>query len=200
MAADTIDGGVRRGPAFNWRVALPALVFLILAAAVLVAALIADGNAPVREDTAFTPADLTPEFVSHLEKHPEDSRAWAIHARLAFGRGDYGASAASYARAVERPGKISRDPLVWCEYADAVAMAAGGSLQGKPRELISRALMLNADHSRALEMAGSAAIEAGDYKTAVEYWERLLKVLPPDAPERGELTKAVERARMRTGF
>jgi len=62
---------------------------------------------------------------------------------------------------------------------------------------VSHALMLDAHNVRALEMAGSAAIETGDFKTAVDYWERLLKELPADAPERAEVTKAVERARMR---
>lgn len=200
MVTDVMSDNGRRVPAFSWRVALPALVLLAIAAAVLAVALTSDGDPPDRADAVAMPVDLTPEFAAHLARHPEDARAWAIHGRLAFGRGDYAASAASFARAVERPGKLAQDPLVWCEYADAVAMAAGGSLQGRPRELISHALMLNAHHNRALEMAGSAAIEAGDYKTAVDYWERLLKELPSASPERSELTKAVERARMRAGL
>lgn len=197
MAADTIDSGVRRVPAFNWKVALPALVFLALAAAVLVAALISDGGDRGDLEAGSLPADQTPEFAAHLERHPEDSRAWVIRARMQFGRGNFADSAAAFAHAVERPGKIARDPLVWCEYADALAMAAGGALKGKPQELVSHALMLDAHNVRALEMAGSAAIEAGDFRAAVDYWERLLKELPADAPERAEVTKAVERARMR---
>ena len=138
-------------------------------------------------------------LAAHLQKHPGDARAWAIFARLKTSRGEYGGAAAAYAHAVDTPGKVARDPLVWCEYADALAMANGGRLAGKPRELIWRALVLDSKHPRALEMAGSAEIEAGDYAAGLYYWEKLLVILPPDAPERAELMAAVERTRMRAG-
>ena len=32
--------------------------------------------------------------------------------------------------------KVAADPAIWCEYADALGMAQGGSLAGKPRELV----------------------------------------------------------------
>jgi cytochrome c-type biogenesis protein CcmH len=142
---------------------------------------------------------MLPELAAHLEKHPRDARAWAIFARLRFSRGDYAEAAAAYARAVALPGKVARDPLVWCEYADALALAADGRLAGKPRELIDHALALNNSHPRALEMAGSAEIEAGNFAAALRYWEELLAVLPPDSSARVELARAVERTRMRAG-
>lgn len=145
------------------------------------------------------PAVQLPELVSHLEKHPRDARAWAIVARLKFLRDDYAGAATAYARAVELPGKVARDPLVWCEYADALAMANGGRLAGKPRELVDHALALDAKNARALEMAGSAEIEAGNYAAALRYWEELLSILPADSPDRAELAHAVERTRMRAG-
>jgi cytochrome c-type biogenesis protein CcmH len=92
---------------------------------------------------------------------------------------------------------VARDPLVWCEYADALAMAAGGRLAGRPRELIDRALALDPRHPRALEMAGSAEIERGDYAAALRYWETLLEVLPPGSAQYRDLAAAVGRTRMR---
>ncbi len=166
------------------------------------------GTSPVVEEAASavagggargSPAALLPELAAHLEKHPRDARAWAIVARLRFFRGEYAEAGAAYAHAVELPGKVARDPLVWCEYADALAMANGGQLAGKPRELIDHALALDGKHPRALEMAGSAEIEAGNYATALRYWEELLSILPPDSPARAELAMAVERTRMRAG-
>lgn len=153
------------------------------------------GGRPVMESGG----SIVPQLEMHLKKHPRDARAWVIYARLEFARGSYATAAQAYARAVELPGKVARDPLVWCEYADALAMAAGGRLDGKPRELISHALALDEKNIRALEMAGSVEVEAGNYAQAVAYWEKLLAVLPGDAPERAELTRAVERARMRAG-
>lgn len=77
-----------------------------------------------------SPAALLPELAVHLQKHPRDARAWAIYARLKFSREEYAEAGAAYARAVEQPGKAARDPLVWCEYADALAMANRWQLAG----------------------------------------------------------------------
>ena len=135
----------------------------------------------------------------HLEKHPRDSRAWAILARLRFGGDRYTEAADAYRHALDLPGKVARDPLVWCEYADALAMAQGGRLAGRPVELIEHALALDPRHPRALEMAGSARVELGDYAGALQYWEMLLKVLPADSGQYRALAMAVERTRQRAG-
>jgi cytochrome c-type biogenesis protein CcmH len=188
-------------PQRKGRVAL--LSIAVLTAAVLLSAFFwRDNSAPVAneaEAAAVTTVGLLPELAAHLEKYPRDARAWAIFARLKFARGDYADAGAAYAHAVELPGKVARDPLVWCEYADALAMAGDGRLAGKPRELIDRALALNRSHPRALEMAGSAEIEAGNFAAALRYWEELLLILPADSPARDELARAVERTRMRAG-
>ncbi len=149
--------------------------------------------------TSVATTGLLPQLSAHLERHPRDARAWAIYARLKFSEGDYAEAASAYARAVELPGKVARDPLVWCEYADALAMAGDGRLAGRPRELIDHALALSNSHPRALEMAGSAEIEAGDYAAALRYWEELLSILPADSPARAELARALERTRIRAG-
>lgn len=144
-------------------------------------------------------AVMLAQLAMHLEKNPRDSRGWVILARMSFERDDFAKAAEAYARAVALPGKVAGDPMVWCEYADAVAMANGGKLDGQPRELIEKALALDASHPRALEMAGSAEIEKGDYAAALRYWEPLLKLLPPGSPLHGELSAAVERTRQRAG-
>ena len=144
------------------------------------------------ETASVVQTGLLPELAAHLDKHPRDARAWAILARLEFARGDYPGAVSAYAHAVELPGKVARDPLVWCEYADAVALAADGRLAGKPRGLIDHALALNSRHPRALEMAGSAEVEAGNFTAALGYWEELLAILPAESPARPELARAVE--------
>lgn len=201
------DGGVGSAPSCvtvpprKGRVA--SLSIAILAAAALLCAFFwRDNPVPVAQEAGVTLVatdGLLPEFAAHLEKHPRDARAWAIFARLKFARGEYAVAGAAYARAVELPGKVARDPLVWCEYADVLAMAGDGRLEGKPRELIDHALALNSSHPHALEMAGSAEIEAGNFAAALRYWEELLSILPPGSAGRAELARAVERTRMRAG-
>jgi cytochrome c-type biogenesis protein CcmH len=82
----------------------------------------------------------------------------------------------AYAKATELNPK---DADLWAEYAFATGMAEGKSLEGKPAELINRALKVDPDNAKALQLAGSAAYQAKDYKRAIDYWQRVLKKVPP---------------------
>ena len=128
---------------------------------------------------------------------PQDGRAWVLEARAHMAADRYQAAARSYENGLAASRKVAADPLVWCELADALGMAQGGSLQGRPLELIEKALALNPNNARALEMAGSAAYEVNDYATALRYWERLLPQLPPGSSAFAELSSAIARTRSR---
>ena len=146
------------------------------------------------------PAALLPQLAAHLERRPRDARAWAIYARLLSDHERFAEAAGAYAQAVALPGKVALDPGVWCEYADTVGMMQGGKLAGRPRALIDRALAINARHPRALELAGSAEYEQGNFAGALHYWEPLLEILPPQSERSSELALAVERTRIRAGM
>jgi cytochrome c-type biogenesis protein CcmH len=141
---------------------------------------------------------LIPGLEAHLERTPRDGRGWVILARLNFANERFEAAARAYERALGASRKVAQDPQVWCELADALGMAQGGSLKGRPREMVDKALGLKANHPRALEMAGSAAYEARDYERALLYWESLLAQLDPQSREHRELGAAVERLRRRS--
>jgi cytochrome c-type biogenesis protein CcmH len=103
-------------------------------------------------------------------------------------------AAASYEKALATTPKVAADPGVWCEYADALGMAQGGALAGRPRELVMRALTLDPAHPKALEMAGSAAFEQQDFAAAAQYWQQLLAQLPASSLRHRELAAAIARA------
>jgi cytochrome c-type biogenesis protein CcmH len=132
-------------------------------------------------------------LVRHLARNARDGRAWVLLARIDFAADRFGEAADAYAKALAAAPKVAADPGIWCEYADALGMAQGGTLEGKPRELIERALALDPAHPRALEMAGSAAYEQQDYESALRNWQALLARLPADSREHRELTAAIER-------
>lgn len=132
---------------------------------------------------------------AHLAHTPRDARGWVLLARMRLAADQFEAAAQAYERALEASRKVAQDPQVWCELADALGMAQGGSLKGRPRQLVDRALGLQGTHPRALEMAGSAAFESREYARAVFYWEMLLGQLAPQSAEHRELRAAVERLR-----
>ena len=144
--------------------------------AAVFAAVASEGGPPMREQLAL-----------HLARNPRDGRGWMLLARIEFDRDRFDAAADAFRKAIDASPKVARDPGVWCEYADALAMAQGGILAGRPRELIERALTLDARHARALEMAGSAAFEAGDFAAAARNWRRLLAQMTDGTQERRDL-------------
>jgi cytochrome c-type biogenesis protein CcmH len=128
---------------------------------------------------------------------PPVGRAWVLRARSYMEAERFEDAANAYEKGLSASRKVAADPQVWCELADALGMAQGGNLRGRPRELIARALSLNPAHPRALEMAGSAAYEAGEYRLAEAYWRELLAQVPAGTSTHRELMGAIERARGR---
>jgi cytochrome c-type biogenesis protein CcmH len=167
----------------------------LIAAAALVPVLAAAIYAAVGSPNAIQGADARlPAFLEvHVSSSPGDARAWVLLARQRMDADQFAQACAAYARAIELSRKVANDPQVWAEYADALGMAQGGTLAGKPRAAIDKALALNPVHPKALELAGSAAYEARDFRAAHAHWSALLAQLPQESPQHGPLRAAVER-------
>jgi cytochrome c-type biogenesis protein CcmH len=184
-----------RGAAIAMTIALPALAFGLYA---IFGDPVARNGAPgAASVTAGSPASLPvrrDELVRHLAGNPRDGRGWALLARMDFEADRFSVAAASYEKALAASPKIAADAGIWCEYADALGMAQGGALAGRPRELVMRALTLDPAHPKALEMAGSAAYEQRDFAAAAQYWQQLLAQLPASSLRHRELAAAIARA------
>ena len=142
---------------------------------------------------AEDPAGYRASLAHHLERHPADARSWVLLARADFEADRFADAAAAYDRAITLSPKVARDPEVLCELADAIGMTQGGSLAGRPQQLILQALTIDARHPRALEMAGSAAYDRGDYAEAARTWRELLGELAPGTRQHAELAAAIDR-------
>lgn len=132
-------------------------------------------------------------LAEHLRSQPRDARGWILLARELAAREHFAESADAYAHAVALP-KAERDAAIWAEYADTLGMAQGGTLDGRPSELIAHALTLDPNQRQALELAGSAAYERGDYAVARRHWDALLAQLAPGSRQAQELAAAIERS------
>lgn len=177
-----------------------ALIFSVFAAAILLGA-----NSPNAQradaqagppDAPNNPAEIDAyagRLRAHLEQRPGDARSWVIYARMQAELERFPEAAQAYEKALTLSSRVARDPAVWCEYADALGMAQGGKLAGKPRALIDRALALDAHHPKALEMAGSATFEQGNFEETLRYWRPLLAKLDAGSQQHRELTAAIAR-------
>ncbi len=134
----------------------------------------------------------------HLEHNPNDGRSWVLLARADFAADRFADAAAEYERALNAGTKVAGDPGIWCEYADALGMAQGGSLAGRPREIVMQVLIRNPAFPKALDMAGSAAFEAQEYAAAAQFWRELLPQLAGDPAAQRTLAAAIARAEQMT--
>jgi cytochrome c-type biogenesis protein CcmH len=187
-----------------WVVALALLLLLPSAAVVLYARLgnpaattvaaVIDGQNG-HEMSASQITAMVDRLAERLKSHPDEAQGWVLLARSYAALGRYAEAADAYAHA---DALIPDNADLLADYADALAMAQGKRLAGKPAELAQRALTLDPQHKKGLALAASAALEARDFNAALAYWRRLLAQVPEgsdDAKQINAIIAEVEAAR-----
>jgi cytochrome c-type biogenesis protein CcmH len=135
-------------------------------------------------------------LAKRLEENPGDLPGWIMLGRSYMTFKKFSEASAAYAKATAlKP----NDPDLLADYAFALAMANGQKLEGQPLEVINKALKIDPQNAKALELAGSAAFQAGDYKQALVYWESLMKKLPPGSEVATALTERIEETKAKVG-
>jgi cytochrome c-type biogenesis protein CcmH len=129
--------------------------------------------------------EMTAKLVARAKEKPDDPVGWAMLGRAYRMLGKVPEAARAYGKAVQLK---SDDPDILVEYAESLGMAQGGRFDGEPLALAKRALALDPKSEKALALLGTVAFEAGDFKSAVDYWERLLALAEPGT----DFAKAVE--------
>ncbi|MBS1158463.1 MAG: ccmI [Proteobacteria bacterium] len=127
---------------------------------------------------------MTPEQINamvnklaeRLQANPGDQKGWLMLARSYRTMGRYDEAAQAYGKAETL---VNADPDLLATYAETLGLASGKGLAGKPRQLVERALKLDPNNAHSLYLAGAAAMEAGDNKQGIAYWEALLPQVEP---------------------
>lgn len=137
------------------------------------------------------------ELAEHLNKNPADVQGWTMLARAYAYQHQYPDAVRAYTKAVALTPKDAR---LLADLADTMAMANGQRLDGEPLKLIERALQIDPNDMKALALAGTAAFDHQEYAKAVGYWERALKVAPPNDVEFARtLRSSLDEARQLAG-
>ncbi|MDR2244349.1 MAG: c-type cytochrome biogenesis protein CcmI [Burkholderiales bacterium] len=145
-------------------------------------------------DGAQTEQNFYQQLQEHLRQNPRVARAWVILGRHEMSVNRFQEAAKAFESGIEASPKVANDPTVLCELAEAIGMAQGAVLKGRPRELIEKALTLAPDNALALELAGGAAYEAQDYASAAMYWRMLRTQLSEGSLTYQQLSTAIARA------
>jgi len=139
---------------------------------------------------------LLARLAQRMETNPEDGRGWVMLARSYGAVGRWDDAAAAYAKA---EALFPQDAQLLADYADTLAMAQGQRLQGKPEALVQRALKADSSNLKALALAGTAGFERGDYAKAIEYWQRMLPLLPPESEMGNSVRSSIQEAQSKLG-
>ena len=143
---------------------------------------------------------MTPEQISamvqrlanRLKENPDDMQGWMMLGRSYKSMGRYEEAAQAFAKAEPL---INGDPDLLASYAETIALANGEKFSGKPRQLAERGLKIDPKHPHSLFIAGVAAMEAGEKKKAIAYWETLLTQLEPGSDTEKMIKMGLEKMR-----
>jgi cytochrome c-type biogenesis protein CcmH len=151
----------------------------------------AAGNQPGAMSDQQIAANIQ-KLADRLKENPNDAQGWTMLARSYMMQERFSDAAPAYEKLTAL---TPNDADAWADYAEALALANGQNLAGKPTEAVNRALQIDPKHQKALDLAGSAAFQAGDYKKAMDYWQQLLKLLPAGSQELQIVTEQISKAK-----
>lgn len=147
-------------------------------------------TAPQKAMTAQDIEGMVAKLAARLQENPDDLNGWVMLGRSYKMMGRYAEAVAAYEKGESL---IEKDPELLASYAETLAMASGQGLTGKAKTLIEQALKLDPKHGHSLFLAGAAAIESGDGKAAITYWESLLPQVEPGSELDQMLRNGIEQ-------
>lgn len=159
---------------------------------------------PIAEAQAASPhpemagAQSEHDFMKMIERveqktqaNPDDGEAWAMLAKTYAATEQWPQALPAFEKAAKL---MPQDASVLSGYAEALAIANGQMLAGKPMEWVRKALKADPQDSKGLELAGIHAFQQGDYAEAALYFQRLHDLLPPDSAYARDIQSAQREA------
>ena len=141
--------------------------------------------------TAQQVENMVARLAAKLRDNPDDIDGWRLLGRSYSALGRFDQAANAYAQAAMR---APRDPQLLADFADALAMARGQTMQGEPEKLVLRALEIDPKNLKALALAGTAEYERKDYRAAAKTWGRMLPLVPPDSEDARAIQSNIDEA------
>ncbi|MDO9169846.1 MAG: c-type cytochrome biogenesis protein CcmI [Methylobacter sp.] len=141
------------------------------------------------EQTAAAPeleqmTKMVAGLAERLEKQPDDALGWTMLGRSYkyLQQNDKAVDAFGHAYKL-----LGDQPEIMLLYADALAFANDEQMDGKPAELVFKALAMEPDNLTGLWLGGMAKAQAGDFTAAMDLWKKLEALLPPGSEAQQEI-------------
>jgi cytochrome c-type biogenesis protein CcmH len=167
----------------------------VLAAAVYIAVGTPSAIAPPADPHAVASAEqlegLVERLAAKMRENPDDPQGWQLLGRSYSVLGRFHEAAEAYARAAQL---APRDAQLLVDFADALAMARGQSLEGEPEKLIRRALEIEPNNLKALALAGTLEFNRKRFADAAGYWKRMLPHVDPGTEDARIIQSNIDEA------
>ncbi|MBC3957520.1 c-type cytochrome biogenesis protein CcmI [Pseudomonas triticifolii] len=143
-------------------------------------------------------ADMTQRLERTVQAQPDSSESLYFLARSYMAQNRPGDAAQMFERAADLAG---RPPELLGQWAQALYFASDKHFTPQVQALTDEALKADPKEVTSLGLLGIAAYETQRFQAAVDYWTRLLDVLPAQDPSRSALEGGIARARenLKTG-
>jgi cytochrome c-type biogenesis protein CcmH len=136
--------------------------------------------------------EMVAKLEQRLQDSPNDADGWARLGRAYAVMERTDDALAAYERAYAL---APDNAAVLADYAWLLFNRDPGQTTGRVNELYARLYQLDARNPDALWFLGFAAYQQGEFRKATGFWERLLKMVPPEDPGREHLQQAIASAR-----
>lgn len=127
---------------------------------------------------------MVDSLAKKMNDNPDDPKGWILLARSQNALGRYTEAVAAYERAIQL---VPNDSLVLADYADVLVAAKNGRFDGKPYEIILKALKLDQNNMKALALAGTAEMRLGNRPASLKYWQKLQTLVVKDSEDYREV-------------
>lgn len=154
-------------------------------------------NPHATADGQFSAQEMIVALQQRLQDNPEDAEGWYMLGRSMMAMKRYQESADAFKRCYKLVGD---EPVVMLAYADALAMATGGKMEGLMVDLVHGALAIEPQNTTALWLAGLIAEEQQQYQDALGYFERLKPIVGERPEDQERVNFLINRIREKAGM
>lgn len=131
---------------------------------------------------------MTKRLADRLKREPGDGQGWALLARAYAEMGQFGDAENAFGKASSL---LPADASLLADWANVHVKAGNGQWDQQARDLVKRALAADSNNPKVLSLAGTEALQRGDYNQATGYWTRAKSAAPPGSAEAQEADDAL---------
>ena len=139
---------------------------------------------------------LVVQLKQRLEDDPSAQDYWVLLGRTQLELGDYKAAADSFRQLVAL---MPDDSTALSHYAQALYLSFGREITADVQQAIDATLAVDPHQPTILGLLGIHYYHHQQWQLALDYWQRLLVVLPPGSANANMIASAVEELKLKLG-